>query len=130
VTLQNDLNVAVRQHGQRLMVSGARVFEAEIKRKAPRDTGNLADGITAGRPRAFGSTITVEFKSEATSDSGFDYPAYLNTVRRVAPTRRRYLRWIGPDGPIFSRGFDNQHRRWWSSTVTQKAWQNVLGRIT
>lgn len=127
MSIQSELTRSVTNHARKRMDSAGRRMEFIVRDDAPEDTGRLKQGVKVGPTRSTGNILTAEITSNAVSDEGFDYPAYLNKVSRVMPTRRKYLRWIGRDGrPIFSKGFANRHKAWWTKTVTAKNWTRAL----
>lgn len=129
MTVEQQLLAMLQDHAVRVVTVAADEFVEDVRRQpAPKDSGRLLKGIRRGQIRRTGMSVEVDIESLALSDDGFDYPEYLNKVDRVAPTKRRFLRWEGPAGPVFSRGYVNRHRGWWGRTVTQKRWSEALGR--
>lgn len=127
MSIESDLNRAVIDHARRRHQSAGRRMEFTVRSTAPEDTGRLSQGVRVGPTKSTGSVLTAEITSNALSDEGFDYPLALNVMRRIAPTRRKYLRWYGRDGrPIFSKGFTNRHKAWWDKSVTAKNWTSAL----
>lgn len=87
----------------------------------PVDTHRLRRGLVSDTTDTAGDTMTAVFKSTAKSrQGGFDYPAYLDKVARVAPTKAKYLQFTVRGQFVSSSGFDNTHQGWW----TEKVWEN------
>lgn len=127
MSIQSELNRSVTNHARKRMDSAGRRMEFIVRGDAPEDTGRLKQGVKVGPTRSTGNVLTAEITSNAVSDEGTDYPVILNVMRRIAPTRRKYLRWYGRDGrPVFSKGFDNRWQKWWTKSVTAKAWSSAL----
>jgi hypothetical protein len=111
-----------------------RQFEADTQGAAlPRDEGRLAKGIKV-TTTSFGGTGGGLYQAEVTStakgDSGADYPQILNDLPRIAPTRRKYLRFVVHGQTVFSKGFTNRHKGWWDKQVSgqpgQARWTSAL----
>lgn len=86
----------------------------------PFDTGRLQSKIVVGGSIfVTGDELSATIRSEATSDRGFDYPAYLNS------RSRRYL------NAMTVSGSTSTHLRWWERALGvigggDNLWDEVL----
>lgn len=127
MTVTQQLELALRLRAREVFDSALRETVAEVKADAPKLTGATERGIRFQNRSVTGRVLRAEIVSTATNQ-GFDYPAYLNVTRRVAPTRAKYLRFTVGGQTVFSKGFDNTHFRWWTASLGLDTGETVWSR--
>jgi len=95
--------------------------KASKAKTTPKDTGALAKGI--GQVGLAVESTDIE---SVTKNQGFDYPAFIDKVAYIRPTRAKFLHFFYRGREVFSKGFPNRHTGWWAKVINQKAWTEAL----
>lgn len=94
----------------------------------PVDTGQLESGIRVINRFIAAPRYRAIITSRALSADGANYARILEVAPRIAPRRRKFLRFEVAGEVVFSKGFDNVHFRWWTRLIGQRpsVWRRAL----
>ncbi len=126
--LEVQLTNRITAYGLKLVRLGAEQLADAANKKSttPEDTGRLKTGITS--PGASGSTVISTTISSTAKNAGFDYPAFIDKVTYIKPTRAKFLHFFYRGQEVFSKGFPNRHTGWWGKAINQAEWSKALSK--
>lgn len=110
----NALTQGLRASARIAHDRASRATLEHIRKEAPKDSGNLRQGIILRNRSVTSPVMRVEIASTAQAQ-GFDYPAFINKVPRIKPTKKKFLKFtLGNGTTVFSKGFENPNQAWWA----------------
>lgn len=126
--LEVQLTNRITAYGMKLVRLGAEQLAETANKKSttPEDTGRLKAGLSS--PGVSGGTVISTTISSTAKNAGFDYPAFIDKVPYIKPTRAKFLHFFYRGQEVFSKGFANRHMGWWAKAINQAEWSKALSK--
>lgn len=125
----DNLRTVMRERAGQVIDLAAGTIAHLVQGDAPVRTGALRDSVTVTEPAVDGDQFEVtiatplEYASWQNSGTGVWGP----TGSPIRPVRARYLRWMGPEGPIFRLQVAGTPPTWfWNEHVNPDSWTAAI----